>query len=132
MVAILLCTVASMVIGFAWYSPLLFAKPWMKLSGWTEKQMKENQKSGQMAKTYGISTLTSLVMAYVLNMLMNRSGINSIYPALMTAFWVWLGFVATTSITEVLYMKRSWTLYLINTGYQLATLLVMAVILVLV
>ena len=132
MLGIILCAIAAMVIGFLWYSPLMFAKPWMKLSGWTEKQMKENQKNGSMTKTYVISTISSVVMAYVLNMILNRTGIDSIYPAIMTAFWVWLGFVATTAVTEVLYMRRSWTLYLINTGYQLVSLLVMAVVLVLV
>ena len=32
--AVLVCALATMVIGFVWYSPLLFANPWMKLMGY--------------------------------------------------------------------------------------------------
>ena len=32
--ALLAAAVASMVIGFLWYSPLLFAKPWMVAMGY--------------------------------------------------------------------------------------------------
>jgi len=42
---------------------------------------------------------------------------------------VWLGFVATILINPVLFEGKSWTLYLINSGYQLVCLLVAGVIL---
>ena len=31
--AVLVAAVATMVIGFLWYSPILFARPWMRLMG---------------------------------------------------------------------------------------------------
>ena len=31
--AVLVASVATMVIGFLWYSPILFARPWMRLMG---------------------------------------------------------------------------------------------------
>lgn len=48
---------------------------------------------------------------------------------LMTSFWSWLGFVAPVQFTEVLFSGKSTKLFLINTGYQLASLLAMAIIL---
>jgi hypothetical protein len=32
--AVLVATIYTMVVGFLWYSPLLFAKPWMKEMGY--------------------------------------------------------------------------------------------------
>ena len=35
--AVLVCAVATMVVGFLWYSPALFANPWMVLMGYDPK-----------------------------------------------------------------------------------------------
>ncbi len=130
MIKVLVAAVSSMVLGFVWYSPLLFSKPWMKLSGITKESMKKDQKNGSMNKTYAISTLISIVMAFVLNRLFNIVGINSVYSGVMMALWIGVGFIATTMITTVLYDKKPWTLYFINVGYQLVSLVLMAVVLV--
>ena len=37
-----------------------------------------------------------------------------------TAFWLWLGFIATTQLATVLFEQRPLGLYLINVSYQLA------------
>ncbi len=39
--ALLVAAVAKMVIGAVWYSPPLFLRPWRRLTGITEQQMKE-------------------------------------------------------------------------------------------
>ena len=43
-IAVVAAAAVSMVIGAAWYSPLLFGKLWMKLSGMTEMQLAEAKK----------------------------------------------------------------------------------------
>ncbi len=60
--AILLCGVASMVLGYLWYGPL-FGKPWMKMVGMTKEKMAAAKDS--MPKTYGIMFVSSLFMAKV-------------------------------------------------------------------
>lgn len=129
--AVLLAGIASMVVGFLWYSPLLFGKPWMKLLGYTSKSMKDAQK--EMGKTYGISFILSLVTAYILFHVMvlseNFFGYSALITGLITAFWMWLGFVAPVQLTDVLFGKKQWQLFGINTGYQLVALMVMAVVL---
>jgi hypothetical protein len=40
-----------------------------------------------------------------------------------TAFWVWLGFVATTSATNAIFAGRSRNLWVIDSGYFLVALL---------
>jgi hypothetical protein len=34
LLAVLACAIAGMVVGFLWYSPMLFANPWMRLMGY--------------------------------------------------------------------------------------------------
>lgn len=64
LVAALVAAIASIIIGFAWYSMRMFGKEWMKLAGLSPKDI-EGQKKGKGSK-YALMTLGALVMAYVL------------------------------------------------------------------
>ncbi len=132
--ALLIAGIASMALGFLWYSPVLFAKPWMKLMGYTPESLKKAQK--EMGKLYGVSFLLTLVSGYVLAHVMAMSMSFFNYPALSTgiisAFWMWLGFAMPVQATDMIFGSKKWKLFAINTGYQLASLLVMGVILALV
>jgi hypothetical protein len=127
--AVLVASVVSMVVGFLWYSPFLFAKPWMKLSGMTKDKMAK----ANMTKTYGVSFVVAIVTAYVLAHVMGLSMNFYNYSGLMTglssAFWMWLGFVMPVQLTGWLFDGKALNLFLINTGYQLASLLAMGVVL---
>jgi hypothetical protein len=130
-IGVLLAAVASMVVGFVWYSPLLFANPWVKLMGHSMESMKAKQK--EMGKTYAISFVVSLVTAYVLAHVMGLSrnffGYDAMTTGLTTAFWMWLGFVAPVQLTDVLFGGKKLQLFGINTGYQLVALLAMGIVL---
>jgi hypothetical protein len=126
-VAVLIAALASMLVGFIWYSPLLFAKPWMKYAKLDEKKLKKAQKT--MGKTYGISFLATLVTAFALALMINATLVVDLYEGLAVSGVVWLGFVTTTMLTGVLFGEMPWGLFLINSGYQLASFLVMGAIL---
>lgn len=130
-VAVLLAGVASMAVGFLWYGPMLFAKPWMKLMGHTKETIEAGKKD--MGKMYGISFVLSLVMAYVLSHVMtfseNYYHYEMVTTGLTSAFWMWLGFVMPVQATDVLFGGKKWKLFAINTGYQLVSLLAMGVVL---
>lgn len=129
LVAVLIAAVASMAIGFVWYGPL-FGKPWMKLMGMKGKfEMKMDAK---MQKTYAMSFVGALVMAYVLASLIGMGGVKTLEGGLTAGFFAWLGFVAPVQMSEVLFGGKSWNLYYINTGFQLASLLAMGAVLTLV
>ena len=127
-IAIAVAAVSNMIIGFLWYSPLLFGKPWMKLSGFTEKSMEEAKKG--MGKMYALSFVIALVMAYVLAFFVSMTNVMTITDGITLAFWTWLGFVATVKMADMLYGKKPLQLYLIESGYYLVALVVMAIILV--
>jgi mannose/fructose/N-acetylgalactosamine-specific phosphotransferase system component IID len=128
--AVLGSAAAAMVIGFLWYSPFLFAKPWMVAMGYDpndKARIAEMQKkAGPM---YGISFLASMLSAFVLGKLIFHLAISTPWYGMKVGFAVWLAFVMTVQLTDKLFGNRPLTLFLINTGYQLVCYLAMGAIL---
>jgi hypothetical protein len=119
-----------MVVGFLWYSPLLFAKPWMREMGYDpndEAKTEEMKKSA--GKAYGGSFVASLISAFTLALVLHGLRAEDWHFGIMASFHIWLGFVATVQFTGALFMKQSMKLFGINTGYQLVCYLVMGTIL---
>lgn len=128
--AVLVSAIAAMVIGFLWYSPMLFATPWMRLMGMDpndKAKIAEMRKSA--GKMYGLSFVASIVSAVLLAKIIDISSINSVPYGMKIGFAVWLGFVTTVQLTGALFGKQPTKLYLINTGYQLVCYLAMGAIL---
>ncbi len=128
--AILVAAISTMIAGFLWYSPLLFAKAWTKEMGYDindKAKMDEMRKSAGPA--YGGSFVASLISAFTLALILHGLRAESLYFGLMASFHIWLGFVATVQFTGALFMKQSMKLFAINTGYQLVCYLVMGAIL---
>ena len=128
--AILVAAVSTMVVGFLWYSPLLFAKPWMREMGHDpndKAKIQEMQKSAGPA--YAGSFVASLLSAFTLALILHGLRAEDLYTGSMLGFHVWLGFVATVQLTGALFMRQSMKLFAINTGYQLVCYLVMGAIL---
>jgi hypothetical protein len=126
--AILVSGVVSMIIGGLWYGPL-FKKPFMRAMGmdkWSEERMKAEQK--KMGKMYFLQFFASLLMIYTLAMFMDMLGNRSLEGGLMTAFWVWLGFVMPVQLAKELWGGKM-PLFFIGAGNMLVTLLAAGVIL---
>ena len=128
--AVLVSALATMVLGFVWYSPLLFARPWMKLMGCDPD---DSAKVAEMRKNagpaYGISLLAALISAFVLGKIVAIANVSSALYGMKIGFAVWLGFVTTVQLTASLFARQPWKLYLINSGYQLVCYLAMGAIL---
>ncbi len=123
--AIVVAAVANMVLGALWYAPSFFGKAWMKLTGLSVESLEQAKKAG-MAKSYLFMFLSSLLMGYILALFLG--GAATVFNGLQAGFWLWLGFVATTSLGSVLFEKQPFGLYAIHNGYHLASLLAMGAI----
>jgi len=128
--AILVAAISTMVVGFLWYSPLLFAKAWMREMGYdpNDKARTDEMKKGA-GSAYAGSLVASLLSAFTLALILHGLRAEDLHSGLMTSFHVWLGFVATVQLTGALFSKHIRKLYTINTGYQLVCYLVMGAIL---
>ncbi|MBI2678223.1 MAG: DUF1761 domain-containing protein [Candidatus Koribacter versatilis] len=128
--AVLAGGVVCMVIGFLWYSPALFARPWMAASGYDindKAKMDEMKKS--MGKTYSLAFLAALLQAAMLAKILAVTGVWGALYGMKIAFGVWLGFVMTVQLTGALFGNQKMKLFAINTGYQLVSYLAMGALL---
>jgi Protein of unknown function (DUF1761) len=127
--AVLVSGLATMVVGFVWYSLLLFARPWMVLMGHDpddKAKIAELQKSA--GPSYMLSLVASLVSAAVLGKIIAVATINTPLYGMKVGLAVWLGFVTTVQLTNSLFSRQPAKLYAINTGYQLVCYLAMGAI----
>jgi hypothetical protein len=130
LLAVLVAAISTMIVGFVWYSPILFAKPWMREMGYDpddKAKVQAMQKSAGLA--YAGSFVASLVTAFVLALFLHWMRAHSLELGLSVGFHAWLGFVATVQLTGALFQKQSMKLFAINTGYQLVCYLAMGAIL---
>ena len=127
--AVLVSGLATMVVGFVWYSPLLFARPWMVLMGHDpddKAKIAEMQKSA--GPSYMLSLVAGFVSAAVLGKIIAVATINTPLYGMKVGLAVWLGFVTTVQLTNSLFSRQPAKLYAINTGYQLVCYLAMGAI----
>ena len=109
--AVVAAAVSAFVLGGLWYSPLLVARPWMRLSG----QSEETLKSGSPAMVFGGAFLLSLIAAFVFAMFLGpRPGVQFATGAGLAAG---LGWVAASLGILYLFERRPVGLWLINGGY---------------
>jgi hypothetical protein len=105
--AVLVSGLATMVVGFVWYSPLLFARPWMVLMGHDpddKAKIAELQKS--VGPSYMLSLVASLISAAVLGKIIAVATINTPLYGMKVGLAVWLGFVTTVQLTNSLFSSR--------------------------
>jgi hypothetical protein len=122
--ALLVAALARMILGAVWYSPPVLLKPWLAAAGISEAEMKARFPKALIADIVG-----SLLMAFALAHLVKFAGAESIGYGAGFGFLAWLGFIAVTSFSAMLYEHRPFTLWLIGNGYQLIALLIMGAIL---
>ncbi len=128
--AVLAAAISTMIVGFLWYSPLLFAKPWMREMGYDPNDKAKTQEMQKSAgRAYAGSFVASLISAFTLALILHGLRTEDLHFGLMVSFHIWLGFVATVQFTSALFTKQSVKLFGINTGYQLVCYLVMGAIL---
>jgi hypothetical protein len=116
--AVIVATLVHFILGGLWYSPLLFGNKFLQIIGWTPQQLEQIQARGP-AKELIIAFVTSLILVYILAHFVQYTKATTAMAGIQTAFWLWLGFIATTNIATVLFEQRPLGLYLINVSYQL-------------
>ena len=119
--AVLVCVIVSMVVGSIWYSPRTFFPIWWKGIGKTES---DAPGSGPMAMTWGLTILASLVQAVFMALAVNAMGKMTpggptLVSGITTGAIVWLGFVASTSLTNKLFAGHGLKVWAIEAGNHL-------------
>ena len=113
-------TIGAMVVGALWYSPHLFGEEWAHLIGIKMKDMKGMDMSMMI-----IPGVSALLMSTILYNFITWSGGVTLPNALIVAFLVWIGFIATALFVNNSFAGRPKKLWYIDAGHYLIALLVM-------
>ena len=130
--AILIAAVVGWVIGAAWYMSL--AKFWVAAHGRTLEDFKAQADAAKGTSAawlpYVLAFVAEAIMAWVLAGLLGHLGPDqvTIWNGIVSAAFVWLGFVATTIAVNNMFSYRRPKLSVIDGGHWLVVLLVMGAI----
>jgi hypothetical protein len=129
LVAVVVAAVACFVIGFLMHGPIA-GKLWMKLANIhpTGKE-KLSDMYPQMLKNFIMNLLTAYCLAnviYVSSFFHNT--FSSPVSGMAVAFWVWLGFVVTSTSMDVIWMGKSKNLWLFECVSSLICFLAMGAV----
>ncbi len=127
-VAVIVAAIASFIIGAAWYSPLLFVKPWLRSRGKDPAVVMQSGMQMPMGRMLA-EFASTLVVAYILAHFSVLMGVTTWDGALQLAVWLWLGFQATLLLGSVLWEDMTWQHYAISAGRWLVSMVVMSLIL---
>ena len=122
-IAVFVCAVMSLVIGFLWWSPFLFQKPWQAEAGLTDEQLAK----ANPAKTFGLSFVLAWLMSYNLAFFLGAPGTTwqwGIAAAMLAAVWV-----VGMFIIIALFEQRTLRYIAINCGYVIVYFAVVGLIL---
>jgi len=116
---VLIAALVNLAIGYVWYSHWLFGSTWLKLAELKSKDVKRNKNAILW------TCLNSLVIAFFLEFFARHVGVDAVTEGVFLGFIIWLGFVATTQIASVIWRRKPFQLFLIDSGYKLLSFLVM-------
>lgn len=126
--AVLAAVVVNMVVGFVWYSPALFAKPWAKYTGRKMDEMGEGTR-GYIVTTLGAALQALILVHFIAFVAYYFPEKSSVEVGLTTAAWAWVAFVAIPMGVNTIFEGRRKKLWAINSGYFLVVLLINGIIL---
>jgi len=125
-VAVLVAAIAVFVLGWLWYSPLLFYKPWMRARGMDPAAAMAGAKmpGGKLV----VELLRCIVLAYVIARFVALLGISSWMGAVHFGFLLWIGFPVILLIGSMLWENTPAKVAAIHAGDWLVKMLVIPII----
>lgn len=121
--AIVVIIIFNMILGMLWYSPKVFGTVWAREHNFELTDLKATPLH------YVGAIVVSFVMAVVFAIIINWLDIFTVSDGLKLGFTIWLGFIATTHFSGVLWAKKPLNVYFIDSGFQLISMLFMGALL---
>ncbi|MGH7593202.1 MAG: DUF1761 domain-containing protein [Gemmatimonadales bacterium] len=125
--AVLIAAVAAFVLGWIWYSPALFYKPWT-IKASLNLGTAENR-SKPMAGLLGLAFLCALIAAYAMAVFLVTPQHHSLLIGLKRGFAAGVCWIATAFGSNYAFENRSLKHWTINAGYYVAQFTVMGAVL---
>lgn len=113
-VAVLVAAVVAFILGFLFHGPV-GGKLWMKLANiHPTGNEKFKDMIPQMVWNLIVNIITASVMAMIFVLVFSSPlmGPATWYRGAMVGIWIWLGFLATSSSIDVIWMGKSFKLWM--------------------
>lgn len=118
--AVLVAGILYFVLGALWYSPLLFAKPWMEAVGLSPQDV-ENASPVIYIYPLIFYLLAALISAFLIKAL----GLTALFSGLLLGIFGWLGYMLPAVGSSMIFEGRSMKLFQITAGYHLVGFLIL-------
>ena len=112
--AVIIMSLVYMGLGGLWYSKGLFGKIWSSCC----EMEKGKTECTPTTKCYIGCLITAFITAYVLGYFINMAGAVTTGEGIKVALLAWLGFIATTMYSGVLWGKKPLKVYLVDAGFM--------------
>jgi hypothetical protein len=120
-IALSVVVVVAFIASSLWYSPLLFGREFLELSGVTASPSPNAVKAlCELFRTF--------VLAYVIARLVLRLNIADWKGALQLGLWLWIGFPVVLLTGSMLWQNVPWQLAAIHSGDWLIKLILIPVV----
>jgi len=120
--AVLVAALIGVVLGAAWYSPLLFGDAWMAALGRSREEL------GAPGPAMAGSVVACLVSAAAVEWLVTATGTHTALAGAGLGAVLGLGVVATALLSDSLFSGTGLRLFLIQMGYRAGYLVLMGAI----
>jgi hypothetical protein len=122
--SVLVAAAVNFLLGGLWYSPVLFARPWMQAVGMTD----EDVKKGASPMTYVWAFVTSVLTAYGLGCVLSAVRAVTLGDGLLIGAMCAAAFTIPAGI-HYAFEARPLKLFILNYGYSTVGLVLMSVVL---
>ena len=125
-VAVLVTTLVVFVLGWLWYSPLLFFNPWMRLRGLDPAAAMAGAKMpvGKLV----IEFARCFILVYVVTRIATLHSDLSLLGSIHIGLFLWLGFPVILLTGSVIWDNVPWKVAAIHAGDWFVKLLVISII----
>jgi hypothetical protein len=129
--AVLVCVVVNMIVGFIWYNPKTFFPVWWKGIGKSDRDVPG---SGSMGMTWALTVFASFVQTVFMSLMVTAMGSMmpggaTLISGATTGAILWSGFVAPTSLVNKLFAGHGFKIWAIEAGNHLVTFVLFGAIL---
>ncbi len=126
--AVLTSGIVIFALGGLWYSPALFAKKWMALTGKSEADLKAAP-SGAMPVMFLLAFICGLLSSWALAVLLNHFVQLTALRGALVGVLCWVGFAGATSYANALFAMKPKQLWLIESGFNLVSFVLAGIVL---
>ncbi|MBP9701917.1 MAG: DUF1761 domain-containing protein [Candidatus Pacebacteria bacterium] len=124
--ALLVSTIASLLVVTAWYSDYVLGKKWRSYMG---NLFTTQPSTKSMIKMFVSQFALTLITNFILARALFYADATTWTQGVAVAIALWIAFIATVEAGTIVWEKKPWKLAAINSGAYLVTFIVSAIIL---